>query len=317
MSVYRSVLALIVAVVAVSATVAGQQTPPASPRLPLAPSARSGSTVAPAFEGWFTNPDGTIVLVMGYMNRNQREILDVPVGPNNRIEPGGPDYGQPTHFQTGRVWANFTITVPKDFGTKKLTWTLVTNGQTETVALWASPAYVISPLLAADTGNTPPILKFDPAGPEVAGPQRGTPYHMTAVVNEPVPLAIWATDRGVTVKSPTLPPVPNAAPRPSAARRTASPPIAIEWSIHRRPGTAAVKFASPRPAVSADAEAAKLFATPGAYSGKATTTVTFSEPGDYVLRAQANDSSPASDGRHQCCFTNALVKVTVGAAGGR
>ena len=53
----------------------------------------------------------------------------MPVGPNNRIEPGGPDQGQPTHFLPGGKWGVFTITVPKDFGDKKLTWTLVANGK--------------------------------------------------------------------------------------------------------------------------------------------------------------------------------------------
>ena len=44
--------------------------------------------------------------------------------------PGGPDQGQPTHFLTGRQWGMFAVKVPADFGTNKLTWTLVANGQT-------------------------------------------------------------------------------------------------------------------------------------------------------------------------------------------
>ena len=40
--------------------------------------------------------------------------LDIPIGPNNRIEPGGPDMGQPTHFLPGRQWGMFTVPVPKD-----------------------------------------------------------------------------------------------------------------------------------------------------------------------------------------------------------
>ena len=47
-------------------------------------------------------------------------------------------------------------------------------------------------------------------------------------------------------------------------------------------------------------------------SGRASTNVTFSAPGEYILRARvdnwnANDSS----GGDQCCWTNALVPVTV------
>src|SRR4051812_36958835 len=36
----------------------------------------SGQTVAPIFEGWSPNPDGTRNLWFGYMNRNYEEDLD-------------------------------------------------------------------------------------------------------------------------------------------------------------------------------------------------------------------------------------------------
>ena len=64
----------------------------------------------------------------------------MPIGPDNRIEPGGPDFGQPTHFLSGRQWGMFAISVPKDFGTKKLTWTLTANGHTSTVHVLDQPA---------------------------------------------------------------------------------------------------------------------------------------------------------------------------------
>src|SRR5688572_21172815 len=58
----------------------------------------SGQSVAPVFEGWEPNPDGSFNFVFGYFNRNHEEVLDIPAGPNNGIEPGGPDQGQPTVF---------------------------------------------------------------------------------------------------------------------------------------------------------------------------------------------------------------------------
>src|SRR6266700_2134269 len=89
-------------------------------QLPLEPAKDSGQSITGAFEGWYANADGSFTLLVGYFNRNQKEILDIPVGPNNRIEPGGPDQGQPTHFLPRRQWGVFTITVPKDVGDKKL-----------------------------------------------------------------------------------------------------------------------------------------------------------------------------------------------------
>ena len=48
-----------------------------------------------------------------------------------------------------------------------------------------------------------------------------------------------------------------------------------------------------------------------AEGGKATTTATFSEAGEYILRAQANDQSGDGGGGFQCCWTNAHVKIIV------
>src|SRR5437763_1815465 len=58
----------------------------------------SGQNVAVAFEGWEENADGSFNMVFGYYNRNLDEKVDVPIGPDNNVEPGGPDQGQPTHF---------------------------------------------------------------------------------------------------------------------------------------------------------------------------------------------------------------------------
>jgi hypothetical protein len=44
---------------------------------------------------------------------------------------------------------------------------------------------------------------------------------------------------------------------------------------------------------------------------EATTTATFTVPGEYMLRAQVNDDSGDGGGGEQCCWTNALVRVNV------
>ena len=68
-------------------------------------------------------------------------------------------------------------------------------------------------------------------------------------------------------------------------------------------------------APSGDASTGQGDGAPGASidkaDGRATTTVTFSAQGDYVLRAQANDVSGDGGNGFQCCWTNALVKVAV------
>src|SRR5688572_28399290 len=84
-----------------------------------------GQNVAPVYEGWEKNADGTFTMYFGYMNRNYEEIVEVPVGPNNSFEPDGPDRGQPTHFYPRRQMLIFSVNVPADWGEKKdLVWTL-------------------------------------------------------------------------------------------------------------------------------------------------------------------------------------------------
>ena len=50
-----------------------------------------GSSVTGAYEGWFRAKDGGSYFLVGYFNRNAKQELDIPIGSNNRIEPGGPD----------------------------------------------------------------------------------------------------------------------------------------------------------------------------------------------------------------------------------
>src|SRR6266571_2602933 len=84
-------------------------------QLPSEPRRQFGAGITGAFEGWFPNPDGSRSFLVGYLNRNTEQVLDVPIGPDNRIEPGGPDMGQPTHFLPGRRHGMFVVPVPKDF----------------------------------------------------------------------------------------------------------------------------------------------------------------------------------------------------------
>lgn len=261
----------------------------AAQQLPFEPAHDSGQSITGAFEGWFANADGGFRILVGYYNRNQKQELDIPAGPNNRIEPGGPDQGQPTHFLPGRQWGVFTITPPQDFGEKQLTWTLVANGQTTTIPLNLKPLWEVAPFVDAN-GNTPPFIGFAETGPFVQGPA-GQSISLSATLPEPLALTAWVADDAHA---------PGAGPTPR------TPPVTVAWSKFRGPG--AVTFAKERPLV----EKAEFHAPPSTrFSGKASTTATFSEPGEYVLRVVANDWSGDGGRGFQCCWSNAQVKVSV------
>jgi hypothetical protein len=117
-----------------------------------------GQNVAGIFEGSAPNPDGTVSLHFGYLNRNYEEELDIPVGPNNAVEPGGPDRGQPTHFLPRRHSVVFKVVVPKDFGDKQIVWTLSVRGTTATAIGSINPTWQINVDRQTQTGNTPPVL---------------------------------------------------------------------------------------------------------------------------------------------------------------
>src|SRR5437667_12881930 len=91
--------------------VAGSVLLPAQ-QLPSEPQRQFGTSITGAFEGWFANADGSRSVLIGYLNRNNSQALDIPIGPNNRIEPGGPDRGQPPHFPPGRPWRMCDVARP-------------------------------------------------------------------------------------------------------------------------------------------------------------------------------------------------------------
>ena len=242
----------------------------------------SGQGVAPAFEGWYRNADGTFTLSFGYFNRNYREALDVPVGPNNSFEPAPADLGQPTHFLPRRQTGMFTVVVPKDFGTQKLTWTIVAHGQTNSVPGHLRPEWEIDALKESTSGNTPPVIRFEADGKTGQGPA-GTTATASAHVGKPATLTVWATDDNV---------------RKRENEGRPGPALGLVWSKFRGPG--AVTFSPADPKIA---------------DGKAATTASFGSPGEYVLRVLAWDASGSQGtimaGGFQCCWTNGYVRINI------
>ncbi len=194
MKVYPSALVRVGAAAIVVGTALVYGAASLSAQLPLAPPREAGQSITPAYEGWYKNDDGTFSLLVGYYNRNTKQTLDIPVGPNNRIEPGEPDQGQPTHFETGRQWGVFIIKVPKDFAKKAVTWTIVSNGETQSIPLTLNPGYPITPYKELGMGNKPPELMFAPGGAKVTGPPTAVAATFSGKVGEPLPISAWVDD---------------------------------------------------------------------------------------------------------------------------
>jgi len=319
----RWIVAGLVIAMVVSAAPADAQHP-----RPLSPLPDEGNRVAPFFDGWYANPDGTISLSFGYSNLN-KSTVEIPLGPDNFIVPKEFDGRQPTSFpivvqeRRGRGrGANpdaaaasdpaaaaaaggggagggggggggnyprergvFTVKVPADHK-GDVVWTLRYRGQTLTVPGRAkSSAYQLSWPMAM--GSVPPLLRFQPSGASARGPEGIQGPALAAKVGAPLELTVWLTDDAVHEKEP----IP--------VKREAVPSMNATWFKHTGPAAASVVFTPPKQPITDP-------------QGKATTTATFKEPGEYVIRVRGDsfgniDSTPED----QCCWTNGYWKVVV------
>ena len=271
--------------------VSAQQAP-----LPYGPPRAFGDSITGAFEGWFDNKDGTHNFLVGYLNRNLKRAQDVPIGPNNRIEPGGPDLGQPTHFMPARRTGVFIVTVPKGFAAdQKLTWTLTVNGQTTQIPLRMHRDYNVNPFSDVAVGNTPPRVRLVESATPIQGPVAtlATALAMSATVDTPLTLTAWVDDDGKYSSGSNAP------------VRDGRSPVDIAWGKYR--GAGQVTFSSEKAVM----KVLKGGSVDQPFSAVGTVTAKFSAPGDYTLHAVATDFSGEGGNGEVCCWTNAYLKVTV------
>ena len=236
----------------------------------------SGQNVVPVYEGWIRNPDGSFDLVFGYFNRNYREELAIPPGPDNLIEPGGPDRGQPTYFLPRRQARLFRVRVPKDWGDKVLTWTITANGRTEKAYGDLLPVQEINEHIIMSGGNAVPFGTEDPNTPPtiavapVSRASASTPVTLTATVTDdglpkpvapPVRKAVTTTKDGAVQRQTNF----NDSPRARG--------LTVRWLEYAGPAKVTFEPAGPIPVA----------------GGTAAVTARFAAPGTYTLIATAND----------------------------
>ena len=255
----------------------------------------TGQNIAAVYEGWEQNPDRSYNLLFGYFNRNYTEEIDVPIGPDNKIEPGELDQGQPTHFAPRRNRFVFKVRVPEDFGDKELVWTLTSHGETERAYGTLHPEYFVDDIVIMNNngaggggggayniiGNNPPRLEVE-----------GDKTRRSVKVGQPVTLTAFASDDGVPKRRAMRP------PRVGNGQRQITPDSAsglrLAWFVYRGAGT--VTFDPPQIKVWEDhrdgansAWSAGWEPPPVPPDGKWMVRATFSDPGTYVLRCLAHD----------------------------
>ena len=262
----------LIVVILLTGAVSTQQLPTAIPQTKFA----SGQNIVPYFEGWIRNPDGSFDMVFGYFNRNWEEHLAIPAGPDNLVEPGGPDRGQPTFFLPRRQGWVYRVRVPSNFGKQVLTWTIRANGKTEKAYGELMPVEEITERIIMTRGNLnrgeddpnkPPIVTV--ASPVGLG------------VDAPVTLTATVTDDGLPKPRVTV-------TRPQTTSSDGTIRAQANSSAGTRPRGFNVTWMQIRGPARVTLEPAGAILVS---DGKATATARFAEPGTYVLRATANDGA--------------------------
>jgi hypothetical protein len=290
----------------------------------------NGQTVTPSYEGWWPNEDGTYSLFFGYMNSNWEEEFVIPVGGQNYFayaeahdlddterdaySPVAADQGQPTHFYPRRNPFLFTVEVPGDFGDRELVWTLETQGTVIRAFGSLAPDYRIDPqVISTEVGgdygsladalrtNIPPVIEIDGS------------LRRTVRVGEPLRLVVHAEDPDNLPQRRSRGGLPTTLDQlynpPSSIVAISGPGLRFSWSVYR--GDAEE--------VTFDPVQMKTWTDTRMYANSAwsppwfipeappennwITEVTFSEPGEYTLRAVASDGSMFS-------YENLIVSVT-------
>jgi len=270
-----------------------------------------GLPVIPVMEGWVANKDGTASFSMGFLNKNKVGV-DIPLGPNNYIEPAKYDGQQPTYFPPGRGAGSFAITVPADEINQDIWWYL-TTGDGEMLKIpgrYGESAYELDFIRPRPAGSMQPLVGFGEDGAQAAGLTALMGAHEgTVTVGQQIELA-------VNVSDPSM--------RDTSDPRFKDPfPVGVHFNKYQGPG--AIEFArhesTPEPVnpYTEDNPRFRFYRAPGANEvsveggiGIARVYATFNAPGEYVVIVKAeNFRAPDSQEGDQCCWTNVYQKVTV------
>lgn len=317
---------------------------------PLAPIPEENSRVAPFFDGWYANPDGTVSLAFGYSNQN-RSTVEIPLGPDNVITPKEFDGRQPTSFPvvqterggganagvatargTGAPAAGAPGTAPAGGGAGQ--GAPATGGAAAGGAAGGAPQGagggrsqyerergVFTITVPGDfKGDVVWTLRYAGQTFSVPGRTKSTAYQLS-----------WPMAMGST------PPLLRFSPTGQAGRGpmgTQAPPMQAKVgtpveltvymtddAVHEKEPITIKREARPSMNVTWYKHAGPIGAAvefnPPKDSiveaqGKVTTKATFKEPGEYVLRVRGDTfGNIDSTAEDLCCWTNGYVKVQV------
>jgi len=271
----------------------------------LRPPPKGGQPIVPFMEGWYGNADGSVTVSFGYHNRSEVDVI-IPKGDNNYIEPAQLNGMQPEVYLPGRQHGVFAVTIPASMSDETIWWHLKT-GSSETLQVpgaRGSTAYELD-RNPRPQGSVQPLIWFEEGNPGT-GPE-GVMSTTVKTVAVGAPLTIEVGTDDPSVRDPSNP----VFAKPLDTR--------VMWYEHQGPGKVQFTEYPSTPFIAAPhvslrnamPAAAARIAIP-ASKGPARVIATFSEPGEYLIRARLDNwNASDSDGFDQCCWSNAFQRVHV------
>jgi hypothetical protein len=315
---------LIAAGLALAVVVGSGQLSAQLPR-PLIPLQGEGNRVAPFFDGWYENADGTITFSFGYSNLN-KETIEIPLGPDNFITPKEYDGRQPTTFL---VFGPDLADGGGGGGGRGGATPAVSPATAAARAPGANAGTVVGrerdrdrgvftvTVPAGFKGDVVWTLKHNGQTYAIPGRSKSTAYQLSwpAAMGTTPPLVRFQ-EKGPSGRGPTGVHAP-----PLQAKVDVPIELGIWLTDDAVHDKEPIKFGRERPGMNVTW---LKYAGPGAVefepqkvgfpalTGQSTTKATFKAPGEYVVRVKADafGYSDSSAG-NQCCWTNGYQKVTV------
>ncbi len=259
---------------------------------PLRPSAAQGIPVVPYMEGWYDNADGSVTVSFGYHNRNEN-MVKVGRGEANRVEPSQFDGMQPEYYFPGRHHGVFGVTIPASMAGETVWWYIESAGQELGVpGDRGSTAYELD-RNPRPQGSVQPLIWFE-GGEQGSGPEGVVSVDTKTVsVGEQLTLEVLTDDPSLR--------------DPSDPRFTKPLDTTVSWYVHQGPApmtltehpSTPLSDAPTFPVLGLVPVAGARVAVPGG-EGPARIIATFSEPGEYLIRARLDNwSASDSDGLDQ------------------
>ncbi len=239
----------------------------------------------PVYDGWFENPEGSYTLCFAYFSLNTEQSLDIALGPENRIEPPEYDGTRPTHFDpvpaptlTRRYrhhWCVFSVTVPDDFGTRDVVWTLTTQGDELAATGSLVPTYILDEPTSYGRGAVAPFMSLEEDGPKLQGRRGLWAGPRTVRANQPLSLTAWI--------------------------QHAEPGTWLGWTKHQGPGEVMFTESEIRTdAAEGAATTSATFSQPGSYVVRV-----------QAINDLESSRNPTYGFEFHCCWTNGFIRIDV------